>query len=113
MRNANYNKFISDEYEKFYISAELGDIEQSWIYLQRIHIVSQSILVDHLKSHLNMLFYAVKIGDIKEIFGQALRLILAPIGHLLGKIPVGNRGTSDISVFMKETIPNDLKEFIK
>ena len=67
----NYNKFISDEYEKFYISSELGDIEQSWIYLQRIHIVSQSILVDHLKSHLNMLFYAVKIGDIKEIFGQA------------------------------------------
>jgi hypothetical protein len=113
MRNANYNKFISDEYEKFYISSELGDIEQSWIYLQRIHIVSQSILVDHLKSHLNMLFYAVKTGDIKEIFGQVLRLMLAPIGNFLRRIPAGNRGTSDVSPFLRETIPNDLKEFIK
>ena len=113
MRNAKYNKFISDEYEKFYISADLGDIEQSWISLQRIHIVSQSVLIDHLKSHFNMFCYAIKISDTKEIFGQIIRLLLAPIGHLLGKIPVGNRGTSDVNPFVKETIPNDLKELIK
>ena len=107
------NKFISDEYHKFYISSELGDIEQSWAYLQRIHIVSQSNLCEHLKSHVSMLVYAIKISNIKEIFGQLLRLILAPIGHFLSRTPAGNRGTSDVSPFLTEPISDDIKEFLK
>jgi len=107
------NKFISDEYQKFYIASELGDIEQSWGHLQRIHIVAQSNLFGHLKSHVSMLVYAIKIGNIKEIFGQLLRLILAPIGHFSGRTPTGNRGTSDVSPFLKEPISNDIKELLK
>jgi hypothetical protein len=104
--------FIRNEYEGFQLASQRGDVGQSWNHLQRIHIVSQYNIYDHVWSHFIMLRYATQIRFVKEMFGQMIRLILAPLGNLTGRIPFGNRGTSDVSPFLRETIPNDLKEFI-
>lgn len=104
--------FIRNEYEGFQLAVQLGDVGQSWHRLQRIHIVSQHNIYYHVWSHFIMLRYAIQIRSVKEVFGQMIRLMLAPLGNLTGRIPFGNRGTSDVSPFLIETIPNDLKEFI-
>lgn len=109
----NIKTFIRNEHEGFQLASRRGDVDQSWNHLRRIHIVSQYNICYHLWSHFIMLRYAIKIHSTKEVFGQLIRLILAPLGHVTGRIPVGNRGTSDVSPFIRETIPHDLRELIK
>ena len=37
--------------------------------------------------------------DLAELNGQLLRLLLVPLGHLLGRLPLGNTGRANISAF--------------
>ncbi len=105
--------FIMNEYDGFQLASQRGDVGKSWNHLQRIHIVSQYNIYDHVWSHFIMLRYAIKIRSVKEVFGQVIRLVLAPMGHLTGRIPFGNRGTSDINPFVKEHMPDDIIELLK
>ena len=41
-----------------------------------------------------MLGFAVELRDWREIAGQVVRLALAPLGAMTGRIPVGNTGRS-------------------
>ena len=40
-------------------------------------------------------------------FGQALRIVLGAIGSAVGRVPVGNTGGSDVSMFRHMSIPPD------
>lgn len=57
-----------------------------------------------------MLKLAVRLGDLREVAGQALRFSLAPLGSLSGRIPIGNTGRSNVSAFTPMEIPDDLRE---
>lgn len=84
----------------------------AWRALERAHIVSQPFLSLHLASHLSMLAFAVREHDAKEIFGQVIRLALAPLGAMTGRIPVGNTGRSNVSAFLPMDLPEDLQREI-
>jgi hypothetical protein len=105
--------FIENEYRSFELASRQGDVNKSWNHLQRIHIASQYNIKDHFWSHYIMLCYAVKVRSVKEVFGQVLRLFFTPFGHLFSRIPIGNRGTSDVSPFAKEYVPDDIVEVLK
>ncbi|MEM7570663.1 MAG: DUF3703 domain-containing protein, partial [Pseudomonadota bacterium] len=66
-----------------------GDIASAWSALEREHILAQPFFWPHIKSHSAMLRFAVHQRDIKEIFGQILRLVLAPLGNVFGRLPHG------------------------
>ncbi len=93
-------------------SAAIEDTGAAWWALERAHILSQPDLPLHLRVHWTMLRYAVRIGDLREVAGQTLRLALAPIGSLTGRIPVGNTGRSNVSAFQPMPIPADLRAAI-
>jgi protein-S-isoprenylcysteine O-methyltransferase Ste14 len=86
--------------------------ETAWHHLERSHILSQPFLALHFANHCHMLGFAWKLGDKKEMLGQVLRLLLAPIGTVTGQIPIGNTGRSNISAFKTMPIPADLRETI-
>jgi hypothetical protein len=46
-----------------------------------------------------MLGLAWRTRDRSELSGQFLRLLLVPLGHLLGRLPLGNPGRANISAF--------------
>jgi len=91
---------------------ERGDLKESWAQLERSHIISQMWIVPHLDSHWKMLRFAWATRNYFELAGQALRLALVVPGTLLGRLPVGNPGGSNISVFQPVPLPEDLRQLL-
>lgn len=85
-----------------------NDVATAWAALERAHIVSQPYLGPHLANHCAMLGLAFELRDWREVAGQMFRLVLAPVGSLTGRIPIGNTGRSNVSAFKAMAMPNDL-----
>lgn len=83
-------------------------IEAAWQALARVHILSQTRIWPHIRSHIEMLGFAVAMRDGKEVFGQMIRLVLAPLGNITGPLPLGNTGRANVSAFAPMEIPEDL-----
>lgn len=112
----NRVKAISDaiaiERQSFEAATKRRDTATAWRALERAHILSQPILGQHMRIHWLMLCYAVRLRDVREILGQIMRLMLAPIGALAGRIPAGNTGRSNVSAFASMPIPQDLRPLL-
>ena len=106
-------RVIADEMAAYRSALEEGDEDRAWHHLERVHIVSQPFLGPHLNSHGVMLQFAIKQRDWGEVLGQIVRIILAPIGALTGRLPVGNIGRSHVSAFAPMPIPADLADALR
>lgn len=90
--NATHARLMHD-------ASAAGSTEQAWLYLEAAHVVGQLHLKPHLQTHTHMLGLAWRTRDWPEAAGQMLRLALVPLGHLSGRLPVGNPGRSTVSAF--------------
>jgi hypothetical protein len=102
-------RVIADEMAAYQSAVEAGDDDRAWHHLERVHIVSQLYLGPHLASHGAMLGFAIEKRDWSEVLGQMVRMILAPLGTLTGRLPVGNTGRSNVSAFAPMPVPDDLQ----
>lgn len=66
----------------------------------------------HLRVHAAMLSLALVTRDRREAIGQLLRLVLAPLGTLTGRLPWGNSGRANVSAFKPSAIPDDLRDLL-
>lgn len=112
-RTLHARRLITQEMAAFKKSCATGDIASAWHSLERAHIVSQPYLGPHLSNHRAMLEFAVQQRDWREVRGQIVRLALAPLGALTGRIPLGNTGRSNVSAFQPMPIPDDLRRGIE
>lgn len=87
-------------------------IEQAWLYLEAAHIVGQLHLRPHLQTHTHMLGLSLRTRDWPEAAGQMLRLALVPLGHLSGRLPLGNPGRSTVSAFEPLPVRAELADLI-
>ncbi len=76
-----------------------GDLATAYATLERAHVLGQRDFVPHLRVHLRMLRVAWDMGDSREVRGQLVRIVLTPIGHLTGRLPLGNTGAWNVSAF--------------
>lgn len=67
-----------------------------WPWLEAAHVLGQTRLGLHWRSHTAMLRYALQLRDGREVLGQLLRLALVPLGHLLQRLPIGNIGRAHV-----------------
>lgn len=74
-------------------------VAQAWHLLEAMHVLGQTRLLPHARSHWAMLGLAWRTRDSAELSGQFLRLLLVPLGHLLGRLPLGNTGRANIGAF--------------
>ncbi len=86
--------------------------EQAWLYLEAAHVIGQLHLRPHLQTHVQMLSLALRTHDWREASGQVLRLALVPLGHLSGRLPLGNPGRSTESAFEPLPVRPELAELI-
>jgi hypothetical protein len=89
-----------------------GQYEQSMAHLERAHLIGQSTFVWHWLVHWRMLSLALSQSDGKEILGQLARLSLVPLGHLLGRLPLGNVGSTRMGAFATAELPKDVAELL-
>jgi hypothetical protein len=107
--DSNVRGLVSAELERHRWAALAGDTGSAWWALERAHVVSQSDLSLHLRVHCSMLRYALRTLDLREAGGQLIRLLLAPLGALSGRTPLGNTGRARIDPFTPMPIPADLR----
>lgn len=86
---------------------------EKWQQLERLHVIGQLVMSLHFSVHFLMLNLALKEGKRSEIFGQALRIVLVIPGHLFGRLPIGNVGTSRVNAFKTMPIPENLIGFVE
>lgn len=86
--------------------------EAAWLQIESAHVVGQTRFVPHLETHALMLTLALRTRDLGEAAGQVLRLLLVPLGHALGRLPLGNAGRSNISAFRPMPVRDDIARAI-
>lgn len=106
-------ELIGGEMASFGAAKAANDFTAAWTALERAHILTQPYLGPHLANHWAMLRFAVELRDWREVVGQIVRLALAPLGALTGRIPLGNTGRSNVSAFQPMPIPDDLRRQIE
>lgn len=85
---------------------------QRWLLLEAAHVVGQTRFAPHWKTHVLMLAQARREGDWPEVAGQLMRLALVPLGHALGRLPLGNPGRSNVSAFRPMPVRDDIARTI-
>ncbi len=89
-----------------------NNLQQSWLHLERAHILGQPYPYHHSLVHWKMLMFALRIKNIHEIVGQIPRLLVGGIKSFVGKIPVGNTGGANVPPLKSMEIPDELQRII-
>jgi hypothetical protein len=94
------------------IRADVRNLEDRWSWLMAAHVIGQHQVRLHFDSHRRMLALARENRDWREVAGQLLRIALLPLGHLLGKLPLGNTGRSSVGVTQVMEPPEAVQRLI-
>lgn len=111
-RRAQLLQAWSDERDAAGAARRRGDTSGEWKHLERAHILSQPMVVPHLRTHVAMLGAGLRRHDRREVVGQLLRLVVAGPGSLTGRYPAGNTGGADVSALAPMPIPEDLRPYL-
>ena len=103
----------TDERAAAATARRLNDWAEEWRHLERAHILSQPMALPHIRTHVDMLSYAVRRRDVRELAGQLFRVAVAGPGSLTGRYPVGNTGGANVSAFRRMPIPDDLRPLLE
>lgn len=86
------------------------DDESAYRYLERAHILGQRYVWPHTHTHLLFLLIGWRRRDFREMAGQLARIPLGMLGSAVNRVPVGNTGGANVSMFKRMPIPADLQE---
>lgn len=90
-----------------------GDYATAFSHLERAHVLGQSSTRFHVKVHWEMFIWGWQSRNLRECFGQALRIIGASTKTVWGLVPTGNTGGSNVSPFRVMPIPDDLRAILE
>lgn len=90
--------------------------QQQWqpamAQLKRAHVLGQLAVWPHVYTHWLMLVVEWRRHRFGAVVGQCVRMLLGALGSWVGKVPTGNTGDSDISMFVSLPIDPELKQII-
>lgn len=90
----------------------VGGSQTAFEALERAHVLGQLDFLPHLRVHWHMLRIGWRRGDRHEVLGQLMRIALVPVGHLLGRLPMGNTGGANVSAFKPMDIEPELQRLL-
>jgi hypothetical protein len=104
-----YNKELTEAANTF----NKGHLQQSWLHLERAHILGQPYPFTHSFVHWKMLVFGIKTKNMREIIGQIPRLLIGGVKSFVGNIPTGNTGGANVPPLQLMEIPEDLLTIIR
>ncbi|MBU6953315.1 DUF3703 domain-containing protein [Hahella sp. HN01] len=90
-----------------------GRLDVAFAHLENAHVLGQRRLGWHFHVHLWMLRVGWAKRDQREILGQLWRLLLTPLGHLTGRLPIGNTGGANVNAFKPMPVRKELEEVLR
>ncbi len=112
IKTVGFDPAVFDELLARYQDVAPGERDARWLLLEAAHVVGQTRFVPHLKTHMVMFGQARHEGDWPEMAGQLMRVALVPLGHALGRLPLGNPGRSTVSAFQTMPVRDDIAQAI-
>ncbi|WP_158838179.1 DUF3703 domain-containing protein [Polaribacter sp. L3A8] len=82
----------------------------AFYHFENAHILGQNHIIRYTVCHYWMFLFGIKNRNLKEIIGQALRIIASLLFTYIW-IPKGNTGGSNISAIKKMPIRKELKKY--
>ena len=101
-----------------YIAAEIALADDSaasdeaFRHLERAHVLGQADTYEHTRVHWRMLKIGWQRRDIREIFGQIIRIVGAATKTPFGIYPTGNTGGANVYFFKPLPVPADLQSIL-
>jgi Protein of unknown function (DUF3703) len=86
---------------------------EAFVHLERAHVLGQRNAGPHVLSHWLMLRVAVHRREPAAILGQAARIVLGAVGSIVGFVPTGNTGGTNISMFKRLPIEPELSKIME
>jgi hypothetical protein len=93
----NITPYVQEQLSEADRSDRLGNVADSFVYLENTHVLGQESTYWHVKVHYLMLRWAIKQRDINEAIGQIIRIIGAALLTAIKGVPTGNTGGSNVS----------------
>lgn len=84
-----------------------GDLAQAFAHLERAHILGHRETWRHARVHALMLRVGWLRSDLREVLGQALRVLAALLVSRIW-VPLGNTGGANVSALRPMPLPSDL-----
>lgn len=111
------NNVLKNAYESELEGARMAwnraSLDEAFSHLERAHVLGQRHFPTHMQVHLWMLRIGWARRDGREMVGQVIRLLLTPLGHLTGRLPLGNTGGANVSAFQPMPVAPELKVLLK
>jgi hypothetical protein len=79
-------------------------------HLENAHVLGQRYVGPHIRSHWWMLRVEVKRASVSGVLGQLLRIVLGAVGSAIGIVPLGNTGSTRVSMFKSLPIESGLQK---
>jgi len=89
----------------------LDDLDNAFKCLERAHILGQSYILPHTRSHYWMFKIGLKRSDVREIVGQVTRMIASVLFSKIW-VPLGNTGGANVNPLKPMPIPKDLQKIL-
>ena len=89
-----------------------GDLEAGFVHLERAHILGQTEVLPHVTVHWLMFLFELRQRRPAAVVGQAVRIVLGALGSAVGIVPIGNTGGTNISMFKRMPVAQDLQSII-
>ncbi|MDW3208518.1 MAG: DUF3703 domain-containing protein [Reichenbachiella sp.] len=106
----NIKPFYQEEINKYSCALHRHEMAKAWHHLERAHVIGQRFPIQHTETHWKMLLLGCRTGNFKEIIGQVVRLVFGAPLSFINQIPVGNVGSSRVSMTKPQPIPKDIQE---
>jgi len=90
----------------------LNDFDSSFKHLERAHILGQSYILPHTRSHWWMFKIGLKKRDGREIVGQLTRMLASVLFSKIW-VPIGNTGGANVNPIKPMPIPKDLQKILE
>jgi len=113
MRSSAVLPYIDEEVRVAGKLARERDEAAAFSHLERAHVLGQAITREHTRVHWLMLKSAFRRRDLREIWGQFIRIIGAATKTPFGIYPTGNTGGANVWFFKPMPVPEDLKAILE
>lgn len=94
------------------VARRSGNPARGWELLEGAHVLSQPPAVWHVRVHASMLEAGARERDVREVWGQLVRLVVAGPGSATGRYLVGNIGRATVPATQPVPIHDDLAELL-
>ncbi len=111
--NAAHRKILEEEFALAKRLMQQRRDEEAFAHLERAHVLGQQYVRPHLRSHWLMLKIAFRRREPVAVWGQVVRIVLGGLGSAIGRVPTGNTGGTDVSMFKRMPIAADLLDVMR